>query len=1328
MRHGLVLAALVLASCSVPDIDRTQPNKVLKTTFKKADGSPKEFWYRQTVIDLPATNGISFIGEQGDTDRVVFDITEDYLYAYRSYAHLAADDGSGDDYVRPGTGPFQGAPVAAFRITSHFDVKRQYNPATGEQTNVIVEDGSDRPWYDRDYIRVDWSQNLVADFRFGVAAVTQQPLADAVPQEDPTHDDAKEKAIVTPEYIDVVTRYTAEPEHLYFQGYGNLPVCYFYMWMQKDCMGGVVKVRSSFREVEASDYVPLAYDDVRFQKFGFFRTERYRFNDQYGVVEPAQVHLANRWNIWQRGADCYQPEADRPYATCTPDQLKTIVYYLNEDFPRTQEMVEMARQNADAWNDLWREAVKSMTGWSDDQLGDKRVFRLCVNNPVQSGDPEECGAPGTNPQIGDLRYSMYYYVPNVSDASPLGYGPSAADPLTGEIIQANAFYYGSAGGFIAARTRDIVKLELGLFENGVADIRDGLPAREAIRNLRARADARLEARGLAFDPQRVQSLADELDVAAKGDRLRFQLENGEAYVDKRAGRLQALESSSIDEDLLTDEVKQAMQYLTRAPDGSQQLLEPTSVAFMVDPDFMVEMNRQREARLLTPAARGCILMAEDVFDDGLLGLVGLVKQKFYDTTTNPPSLKPGFTDEDVYAWIEARTMGDTQLHEVGHTMGLRHNFAGTADPLNYEPAFWELKGTTMTAAEERPRPEWELQGASLSAHRTALEDGLRDAQNSTVMDYASTYGTNVVLGSYDLAAIKYAYGDMVEVFDSPDVTPERAALLQTGALHYTYYPEVVSDAPTFEERAAAIYDRSDVNFRRTKADEDSFDASLVEAPYLFCSDEYNHASATCSTWDQGADNFERTTKLAEDYRNYYVFDAFKRERLTFGVYIYDYLNRVYTRKMSPMLDQYKNWVNDEFIIRADEPCKVVQDGQIVETGERFAAGGCGLAGFLGTVELMNLFAELLQSPDVGCYVRLKPGCYDVPATSTDGIEPDTKLVSADPAACDAYVPVQPDPDSRDPQRAAFKVEPTTAYKHVRDSTTCDGWEPLVDTATGETISEEQIELALGGARPANTLYDRERYGYYFYNKPVVIGSWWEKWLAVKAMGDGNTDFIGVDASSDTRSFYISLNLLFGESINNLVGAVATERADVYAPRLNQDGDDVEFLPLLDVATGGSYDRSSNTRPLLDPDQQYTFRLLAMFNAAYNGQNTDDFEFGNSLRLGAAYNTTDITVADEVRADPAKYAEVTDPNTGLKWYALRQKPGDDQLYSVAFQHIRNMKAKYYVGGADGPGTDLRPEFAGNASYLVDADVRMLNQMSATANAFGYSSVWTGDIDF
>jgi hypothetical protein len=304
-----VAAVVALASCGGPgDIDRTQPDKVKKTTFFNADGTPAEYYFRQTIIDVPATNGATFIGEQGDTERVVFGITEELLYAYRAYGFLQNDgeegviDGNqGDGYNRPGTGAYHGAPIAAFPIVGHFDVKRAYNPATGEQTNVIVEDYSDRPWYQREYIRVNWAHNVIADFRFGAATVAQMATVGRyVPSED-QHLDAENtnRPIITPEYIDTVTEFDVMPEYYDFSyaGYGLVPQCYFYSSIYKDCFGGTIKVRNSFKRIEDTGYVPLEYDDLRFQKFGFFRTERYRYNDEYGVVEPAAVRLANRHNI-----------------------------------------------------------------------------------------------------------------------------------------------------------------------------------------------------------------------------------------------------------------------------------------------------------------------------------------------------------------------------------------------------------------------------------------------------------------------------------------------------------------------------------------------------------------------------------------------------------------------------------------------------------------------------------------------------------------------------------------------------------------------------------------------------------------------------------------------------------------------------------------------------------------------------------------------------------------------------------------------------------------------------------------------------------------------
>ena len=57
-------------------------------------------------------------------------------------------------------------PVAAYPILAHVDVQREYNAQTGEQSNVISENISDRLWHERDFIRVDWGNNQVTNFDF----------------------------------------------------------------------------------------------------------------------------------------------------------------------------------------------------------------------------------------------------------------------------------------------------------------------------------------------------------------------------------------------------------------------------------------------------------------------------------------------------------------------------------------------------------------------------------------------------------------------------------------------------------------------------------------------------------------------------------------------------------------------------------------------------------------------------------------------------------------------------------------------------------------------------------------------------------------------------------------------------------------------------------------------------------------------------------------------------------------------------------------------------------------------------------------------------------
>jgi hypothetical protein len=169
---SLGLAAVAGCNESGDDIDRVQVNLVDKSMFQG------EWWYANTIIDVDAdeaailgAGGLApFEGSMSMVDfgvdkgssftmaRIRWVIDEHFLYAYRAYELI---DGGNEG----GRGPtFRGQPLAAYPILAHVDIQRQYNPITGEPTNVIGENTTDRRWYDRQYMRVDWSMNLISPF------------------------------------------------------------------------------------------------------------------------------------------------------------------------------------------------------------------------------------------------------------------------------------------------------------------------------------------------------------------------------------------------------------------------------------------------------------------------------------------------------------------------------------------------------------------------------------------------------------------------------------------------------------------------------------------------------------------------------------------------------------------------------------------------------------------------------------------------------------------------------------------------------------------------------------------------------------------------------------------------------------------------------------------------------------------------------------------------------------------------------------------------------------------------------------------------------------
>ncbi|SME97201.1 zinc-dependent metalloprotease [Pseudobacteriovorax antillogorgiicola] len=168
----------------------------------------------------------------------------------------------------------------------------------------------------------------------------------------------------------------------------------------------------SFIPDKPTDYEPYVYTgevDPLMKKYGYFNTvvPRVDANNrlQYDFV-------MNRW-----------------------DPKKTHTFYFAEDFPNEYKWI---------YNDP-EAGIFARTNKLFEENG------IATRFEIQDNDGSK--------KFGDLRYSFIKFIDHPERQAPLGYGPSDAHPITGEIITANSMMWISDLKFYALRYRDEVEYE-----------------------------------------------------------------------------------------------------------------------------------------------------------------------------------------------------------------------------------------------------------------------------------------------------------------------------------------------------------------------------------------------------------------------------------------------------------------------------------------------------------------------------------------------------------------------------------------------------------------------------------------------------------------------------------------------------------------------------------------------------------------------------------------------------------------------------------------------------------------------------------------------------
>lgn len=154
----------------------------------------------------------------------------------------------------------------------------------------------------------------------------------------------------------------------------------------------------------SENFAPQAYkgeNDPEMKRYGFFQSV-FEFMDKKTGL-PKNIILKNHWNPNRDFVDIY-------YAPGFPEDMK---WYFNDPkigvIARTNEVMQKA--------------------------GAKVRFRIWNNEDGPDGQK------GKVKEFGDGRYSFVNFIDEIDPNAPLGYGPSDADPVTGEIISSNTIIW-----------------------------------------------------------------------------------------------------------------------------------------------------------------------------------------------------------------------------------------------------------------------------------------------------------------------------------------------------------------------------------------------------------------------------------------------------------------------------------------------------------------------------------------------------------------------------------------------------------------------------------------------------------------------------------------------------------------------------------------------------------------------------------------------------------------------------------------------------------------------------------------------------------------------
>ncbi len=597
--------------------------------------------------------------------------------------------------------------------------------------------------------------------------------------------------------------------------FSNSQSCVMELWYSSDSYeefldkieenGGTFNTRVffSFAALESitdKKYKPIEYPVEDHPIFGFFKTNKKQKNPSRQIE---RTYIVNRWSPKKEGA------VDK-------NGNRILNYILSKEFAKPSNAY------------LKKATIKAINRINFTLKKSRVKLRLTLRQGDETTKP------------GDLRNTMINLVEDI--ASPLiGYGPSVANPKTGEIVKAHTnMYKGSLESYAPYTYASIRAFEENMKKSLATIPRRGGNAPGSSANVGTSTNSpRNTGANATLAQSKYQKALIQIEKIFKSKKTDLKLPQSMAIIESELARIKNRKYERISFKTLASKIRQAFE---KENYNGSQLTQLKRI--------LNSLERKEKGLNALRRNNG---YTTDMFNFQALGKVTIddidVVQGIRDSkgVLRPWTRLTVSQRQRLTEILVTHAYVPTLIHELGHNIGLRHNFEGSADKNNY----WTEKNRKIL--------------------------GLRSgAAHSSIMDYAYS-GLNELstFGPYDIAALLFAYNREVatigqcresgEVRHGNDQTPICKDIINKHK-DDIFFHNINDKLATANSNSGK---KPIVTINPISGTLGGMNPS-TRIPFKYCTDENAGTSLMCNRFDEGSNEVEVVNYMIQDYQESYA--------------------------------------------------------------------------------------------------------------------------------------------------------------------------------------------------------------------------------------------------------------------------------------------------------------------------------------------------------------------------------------------------------------------------------------------------------------------------